>query len=122
MVPKFHEKHRKIKKPCLKKHFGTLNHLTINLYSSYIKSIESSYMCWCTIPQNSLDKIESIQGSILALIMRMKGKVSYHALDAEAGVLPIKIRLKQIFAQFGLKLLRKSDNNSMKSLLAKNLS
>ena len=79
-------------------------------------------MCWCTIPENSLDKIESIQGSVLQLIMRMKGKVSYNALDVEAGVLPIKIRLKQILAQFGLKILRKSDNNPIKSLLTKNLS
>ena len=105
------------------KHFGMPTHLAINLYSSYIRSIiESSYMCWCTIPENSLDKIESIQGSVLQLIMRMKGKVSYNALDVEAGVLPIKIRLKQILAQFGLKILRKSDNNSIKSLLTKNLS
>ena len=79
-------------------------------------------MCWSTVSENSLDKLETIQGDVLKSIMKIKGKVSYNALDVEAGILPIKIRLKQILAQFGIKLLRKSDNNPIKILLTNNLS
>ena len=98
-------------------------HLAINLYCAYIRSIlETSYMCWSTIPEDLLDKLESIQGEALRSIMKIKGKVSYNALDVEAGVIPIKIRLKQILAQFGIKLLRKPDNHPLKILLSNNLS
>ena len=44
-----------------------------------------------------------------------------YALDVEAGILPIKIRLKQILAQFGIKLLRKSNSNPLKIIMSNNL-
>ena len=77
----------------LEKHFGMPTHLAINLYCAYVRSIlEISYMCWSTIPEDLLDKLETIQGETLGSIMKIKGKVSYNALDVEAGIIPIKIR------------------------------
>ena len=71
------------------KNFGMPTHLALVLYTSYIRSIiESSFMCWCTIPEEHLNKLETIQGEIIKLILKIKGKVSYNALDVEAGVLP----------------------------------
>ena len=88
-------------KDLYEKHFGLPTHLALELYNSYVRTIiESSYMCWATIPEHKLDKVESIQGQALNSIMKISGKVSFNALDVEAGVLPLKIRLKQILAQF----------------------
>ena len=53
--------------------------------------------------------------------MKISGQVSFNALDVEAGILPIKIRLKQILAQFGIKLLRKSNSNPLKIIMSNNL-
>ena len=53
--------------------------------------------------------------------MKISGKVSFNALDVEAGVLPLKIRLKQILAQFWIKILRKADNNPIKQIMLKNI-
>ena len=109
-------------KDLYEKHFGLPTHLALELYNSYVRTIiESSYMCWATIPENELDKIESIQGQALNSIMKISGKVSFNALDVEAGILPIKIRLKQILAQFGIKILRKAENNPIKQIMVKNL-
>ena len=63
-----------------------------------------------------------MKGKVSHNALDVKGKVSYNALDVKAGVLLIKISLKQSLAQFGLKVPCKSDNNSLKSLLTKNLS
>ena len=60
-------------------------------------------MCWATFPEHELDKVESIQGQALNSIMKIIGKFSFDALDIEAGVNPLKIRLKQILAQFRIK-------------------
>ena len=104
------------------KHFGMPTHLAINLYSAYIRStLETSYMCWSTISEHNLNELETIQGETLKSIMKIKDKLSYNALDVEAGIIPIKIRLKQIIAQFGIKILRKPDHDPIKLLLAKNL-
>ena len=109
-------------KDLYEKHFGLPTHLALELYNSYVRTIiESSYMCWATIPEQDLDKIESIQGQALNSIMKISGKVSYNALDVEAGILPIKIRLKQILAQFGIKILRKAESNPIKQIMVKNL-
>ena len=63
-----------------------------------------------------------MKGKVLHNALDVKGKVSYNALDVKAGVLLIKISLKQSLAQYGLQVPCKSDNNSLKSLLTKNLS
>ena len=45
------------------KDFGLPTQQALELYNSYVRTIiESSYMCWTTIPENELDRIESIQG------------------------------------------------------------
>ena len=109
-------------KDLYEKHFGLPTHLALELYNSYVRTIiESSYMCWATIPEHELDTLESIQGQALNSIMKISGKVSFNALDVEAGVLPLKIRLKQILAQFGIKILRKPNNNPIKEIILKNL-
>ena len=109
-------------KDLYEKHFGLPTHLALELYNSYVRTIiESSYMCWATIPEHELDTLESIQGQALNSIMKISGKVSFNALDVEAGVLPLKIRLKQILAQFGIKILRKANNNPIKEIILKNL-
>ena len=52
------------------KHFGMPTRLAINLYSSYIRSIiESSYMCWCTIPENSLNITTNLQSTALNICL-----------------------------------------------------
>ena len=53
--------------------------------------------------------------------MKISGKVTFNTLDVEAGILPIKIILKQILAQFGIKILRKAENNPIEQIMVKNL-
>ena len=55
------------------------------------------------------------------MILQLKGKTSYTALDVETEILPIRLRLKQTLALFGWKLLRKADNNKLKSIMTLNL-
>ena len=55
------------------KHFGLPTHLAFELYNSYVRTIiESSFMCWATIPEHEqeLDKVEFIQAlnSIMKLV------------------------------------------------------
>ena len=34
--------------------------------------MESSFMCWSTVSENSLDKLETIQGDVPTSIMKIK--------------------------------------------------
>ena len=104
------------------KHFGLPTHLALQLYNCYMRTIlESTYPCWSTVPEESLNKFESIQGEVMRAIIIISGKVSHNALDVEAGILPIKIRLKQILAQFGVKILRKPNEDPIKQIIVQNL-
>ena len=72
-------------------HSGIPTHLALELYNSCVRTIiESSYVCWATIPEMNWIKIESIQGQALKSIMKISGKVSFNTLDVEAGILPTK--------------------------------
>ena len=101
---------------------GIPTQMAIMLYKSLVRTIiESSYMCWCTINESSLQKLDSIQGIMLKMRMRMRGQVSYEALNVEAAILPIKLRLKQILTQYGCKIIQKDENSYLKSTMLKNL-
>ena len=101
---------------------GLSTPLAIMLYTAYVRTlIESSYPAWCTINEDALKRIDTIQGIALKMILQLKGQTSYNAQDVEAGVLPIRLRMKQILALFGCKLLRKEDNNKLKSIMTNNL-
>ena len=101
---------------------GLSTQLSVMLYTAYVRTlIESSYPAWCTINEDSLKKLDTIQGIALKMILQLKGKTSYTALDVETGIIPIRLRLKQTLALFGWKLLRKADNNKLKSIMTLNL-
>ena len=54
------------------------------------------------------------------MVLHIKGSTSYNALDVEAGVVPIRLRLKQVLANFGCKLLRKQDTSTLKVIMDQN--
>ena len=103
-------------------HLGLPTNLSILLYITNVRSIiESSYMCWSTINEEQLNRLDSIQGMMLKMIFRIKGKMSFNALNVEAGILPIKLRLRQILCNFACRIMRKDSENYFKTCLTKNI-
>ena len=78
-------------------------------------------MCWSTINEDQLHKLESVQGMMLKMISQLKGKVSFKALNVEANILPIKLRLKQILCNFACRIMRKDNSNYFKICLQNNM-
>ena len=58
---------------------------------------------------------------MLKTIFKIKGKFSFNALNVEAGILPIKLRLKQILCNFALRILRKDDSDYFRTCLTDNI-
>ena len=103
-------------------HLGLPTKLSLLLYITNVRSIiESSYMCWSTINEDQLDRLESVQGMMLKMIFQLKGKVSFNALNVEANILPIKLRLKQILCNFACRIMRKDHSNYFKTCLQNNM-
>ena len=73
------------------------------------------------VNETDLQRLDTIQGLAMKMILNIKGSTSYNALDVEAGVLPIRIRLKQVLANYGCKLMRKTDSNNLKVIIMNNL-
>ena len=103
-------------------HLGLPTKLSLLLYITNVRSIiESSYMCWSTINEDQLNRLESVQGMMLKMIFQLKGKVSFNALNVEANILPIKLRLKQILCNFACRIMRKDHPNYFKACLQNNI-
>ena len=67
-------------------HLGLPTKLSLLLYITNVRSIiESSYMCWSTINEDQLHRLESVQGMMLKMIFQLKGKVSFNALKGIGG-------------------------------------
>ena len=100
---------------------GLPTKLGIILYTAYVRTkIETSYPAWSIINEKDLQRLDTIQGLAMKMILHIKGSTSYNALDVEAGVVPIRLRLKEVLANFGCKLLRKQDTSTLKVIMDQN--
>ena len=69
-------------------HLGLPTKLSTLLYICNIRSIiESSYMCWSIVNEDQLKRLETIQGTMIKMILRVKGQYSFNTLNVEAGML-----------------------------------
>ena len=71
--------------------------------------------------EDQLKRLETIQGTMIRMILRVKGQYSFTALDIEAGIVPIKMRLRQILCNFACRIMRKNGNNYFNIVMTKNL-